>query len=292
MDDRRQRLAERGYNLVALMVIVSVLVILLGMAIPSFELGLKREREEEAIFRGLQIAEAIRVFQLRQGRLPVRLEELLEVEPRAIRQLWKDPLTEDGVWGLVRGASLRTPGSDPPDGEDDTDGESGEAGESREDDEENGTDEDGEGAGGGLGSAFSLGAEEPEVAAAIGPISGVFSRARGVATILFAGEEFYQKWRFTPELLPKPIVGAAGDIVTRANAATVGRRFLYGLAPAGLSALEPEELTPSGGALDVFGDDEEEGAGGGLGDGFDDSEGEEEDEDEADEDEDDAEEYR
>ncbi len=278
MDDRRQRLAERGYNLVALMVIVGVLVIVLGMAIPSFELGLKREREEEAIFRGLQIAEAIRVFQLRQGRLPVRLEELLEVEPRALRQLWKDPLTEDGVWGLVRGTGLTPSGDEPP-----------EEGPDVEEEAEEPEEED---LGGGPGTAFSLGGNEQEVATTIGPIAGVFSRAQGVATILFAGEETYQKWRFTAELLPKPIVGAAGDIVTRANAATVGRPFLYGLAPAGLSALEPEELTPSGGAIDVFGDDEEEGEGGGLAGGFDDAEGEAEDEEENEDEEDEEEEYR
>ncbi len=242
-----RRLAGRGYNLVALTVIVAVLLIVLGAAVPSFEQQLRREREEEAIFRGLQIAEAIRVFQLRQGRLPVTLEELLEVEPRAIRQLWKDPLVADGVWGLVRGAGPTTPGTEPPEaGEEVPEAEDG--------DEDDGEDEEGAGP----GPSFALDQTTGEAAASIGPIFGVFSRASDAATILFLGEEVYKEWRFTPELLPKPIVGAAGDLVTRANASTVGRSFLYGLAPAGLSALEDEELTPSGGATDVFADEEEE----------------------------------
>ncbi|MGH9464580.1 MAG: type II secretion system protein, partial [Thermoanaerobaculia bacterium] len=251
-DDRRRRLAERGYNLVALMVIVGILLLVLGMALPGFELELKREREQETIFRGLQIAEAIRVFQLRQGRLPVTLEELLEVEPRSMRQLWKDPLTADGVWGLVRGTGVPAPGEEvPEDGDEDEDGED-ELPDEPEDDDDG---DEPEGAGG--GDPFSLAAGST-AATAVGPIYGVFSRSKGAATILFGGEDVYKEWRFTPELLPKPIVGAAGDIVTRANAATVGRSFLYGLAPAGLSALEPDELTPSGGATDVFGDGEED----------------------------------
>ena len=80
---------------------MTVLSILVAAALPLWSHGDPRDKEEELIFRGLQYAEAIRVFQHRFGRLPVRLEELIEVEPRCIRQLWKDPMTEDGSWALV-----------------------------------------------------------------------------------------------------------------------------------------------------------------------------------------------
>ncbi len=274
MHRRLRELAQGGYNLVALMVIVGILLLVLGMAIPGFELELKREREEEAIFRGLQIAEAIRVFQLRQGRLPLTLEELLELEPRSIRQLWKDPLTEDGVWGLVRGTGLPPPPGDGevPENGDEDEGEEGE-------DEE----EEGDGTDGGFGPTFDLAGDAASAQASIGPIAGVFSRAKGAATILFAGEDVYKEWRFTPELLPKPVVGAAGDLVTRANAAWVGRPFLYGLAPAGLSALEEEDLPTSGGALDVFGEDEDDEEAGEFGEGDEDEDDERDEDDDEDE---------
>jgi type II secretory pathway pseudopilin PulG len=87
--------------MVALMVAVTILTILTAMALPVWSQQMQREKEEELIFRGWQYAEAIRVFQQRHGRLPTRLEELIEVEPRSIRQLWKDPMTEDGEWGIV-----------------------------------------------------------------------------------------------------------------------------------------------------------------------------------------------
>ena len=100
---RSGRAAERGYNLVALAMIITVLAIAVTSAIPLWSSRIRRDREEELISRGFQYAEAIRVFQKRFGRLPNRLEELIQVEPRSIRQLWKnpiDPMTGDDEWGL------------------------------------------------------------------------------------------------------------------------------------------------------------------------------------------------
>jgi type II secretory pathway pseudopilin PulG len=92
---------EAGFNMVVLAVAITVMNIAVAAALPLWSTAMKREREEELIFRGVQYAEAIRVFQQRQGRLPVTLEELIKVEPRSIRKLWKDPMTESGEWGLI-----------------------------------------------------------------------------------------------------------------------------------------------------------------------------------------------
>ncbi len=99
LDGRRRR--SEGYNLVILAMAVTVLNIMIAAALPAWSHLLQRYKEEELIFRGLQYAEAIRVFQQRHGRLPNKLEELIEVKPRCIRQLWTNPLTEDGSWLLV-----------------------------------------------------------------------------------------------------------------------------------------------------------------------------------------------
>ena len=85
-----------GYTLVALVIIFTVMTILLAAVLPSWTSMIQRDKEEELVFRGLQYAEAIRVFQVRFGRYPIRLEELIEVRPRCIRQLWKDPMNDDG----------------------------------------------------------------------------------------------------------------------------------------------------------------------------------------------------
>jgi len=59
------------------------------------------EKERELLFRGLQYAEAIRVFHNRFQRFPLRLEELITAQPRSIRRLWKDPMSDDGAWSVI-----------------------------------------------------------------------------------------------------------------------------------------------------------------------------------------------
>lgn len=98
---RARRKGSDGYNLVILAVSITILNILLAMALPAWSTMIRREKEHELIFRGLQYAEAIRVFQTRNGRLPTRITELIEVHPRSIRQLWHNPMVDDGSWLLV-----------------------------------------------------------------------------------------------------------------------------------------------------------------------------------------------
>lgn len=97
----RPRLASQGFNLVILVMAVTVLNILLALALPAWSSMIQREKEQELIFRGLQYAEAVRVFQIRHGRLPTKITELIEVVPRSIRQLWHNPIAEDGSWLLL-----------------------------------------------------------------------------------------------------------------------------------------------------------------------------------------------
>ena len=95
------RRGRGGYTLVALLVAMTVASILIAAVLPLASAQAQREREAELIFRGLQYAEGIRVFRRRFGRYPNSLGELLEVKPRSVRKLWKDPMTKDGEWGIV-----------------------------------------------------------------------------------------------------------------------------------------------------------------------------------------------
>ncbi|MBV8200213.1 MAG: type II secretion system protein, partial [Acidobacteria bacterium] len=87
-----------GYSLVVLIMAISVLNIMIGAALPKWSEMIQRDKEEELISRGWQYAEAIRVFQHRFQRYPTKLDELIKVKPRCIRQLWKDPMTGSGEW--------------------------------------------------------------------------------------------------------------------------------------------------------------------------------------------------
>ncbi len=113
---------EQGYALVALLALMTVIAIFALAAAPSIRQQALREREREAIFRGEQVAEAIRVFysyqQRRLGRngeqgLPTSMDQLLEGVPSGTKKRQvlrpsasRDPLSESGEWKLIRPRSM------------------------------------------------------------------------------------------------------------------------------------------------------------------------------------------
>lgn len=90
----RKRRKERGYVLLGLLLMVSVLIIAAAVAAPNLAFQIKRDREEELVHRGVQYTRAIRSYAKRTGRYPVRAEDLLGgPDQRFIRKLYKDPMT-------------------------------------------------------------------------------------------------------------------------------------------------------------------------------------------------------
>ncbi len=89
-----------GYILILLMFMVTVLALGLMVAVPVWETQLRREKEEELIFRGKQYVEAVRIFQMKNpGRFPKNLDEL--VKEKCLRRPFRDPMTPEGHWNLV-----------------------------------------------------------------------------------------------------------------------------------------------------------------------------------------------
>ena len=215
----RQRPDPAGYALVALVVIVAVMNVLVAASLPYWSQVVKRDKEAELIFRGLQYAEAIRVFQKSFNRLPNTLDELIEVNPRSIRRLWKDPMTESGEWDLVRATAGRG-------GAGQTGGQTGgqdlargtAPGDGREDEEGSG----------------------PQGPAA-GPIVGVQSRSDDEALRTFMGATSYSKWQFTVDLIPVPVTIPDTLLVPRPTSDWVGKPFRQDLQPqqGGMPGQEP-----------------------------------------------------
>jgi type II secretory pathway pseudopilin PulG len=94
-----------GFTLVGLLIIIAIATIMLAAAFPLWTSVVQREKEEELIFRGEAYKEAIQEFFRTFGRPPQKLEELVEMEPRTIRKLYLDPMTEDGEWELVKASA-------------------------------------------------------------------------------------------------------------------------------------------------------------------------------------------
>jgi type II secretory pathway pseudopilin PulG len=96
-----RRRAEAGYSLVALMASVAVMMIMMAAAVPSWRYLMKNDAEEELLFRGGEIADAIARYQRRNGNaLPASLEVL--VKGKFLRRPYKDPMTKHGRWRFIR----------------------------------------------------------------------------------------------------------------------------------------------------------------------------------------------
>jgi type II secretory pathway pseudopilin PulG len=114
---------EQGYALVALLAMMTVLALFALEAAPSIRQQAQREREIETIFRGEEVAEAIRLYysnQVNRRRLggeqglPTSIDQLLEGVPRGTKKVQilrpsagRDPLTVSGEWKLVRPRSAQ-----------------------------------------------------------------------------------------------------------------------------------------------------------------------------------------
>ena len=110
------RQSERGYTLVALMGLMTIMALFALAAAPSLHQQAQREREKDAIFRGEQVADAIRLYYKYKASqnargvagLPTSMDQLLEGVQRGTKKLQilrisaaKDPLSTDGDWRLV-----------------------------------------------------------------------------------------------------------------------------------------------------------------------------------------------
>ncbi|MDQ1523562.1 MAG: hypothetical protein QOE47_1486 [Pyrinomonadaceae bacterium] len=111
-DAAASRASERGYTLVALLAVMTILALALTAAAPRLRQQSVRNLEREAIARGEEVVEAIALYQLAKGTPPKSMNELLEgVEPfpgafKKIqilrREAARDPLNNDGEWKLIR----------------------------------------------------------------------------------------------------------------------------------------------------------------------------------------------
>jgi type II secretory pathway pseudopilin PulG len=156
---------EGGYSLVALMATMTIMLVLLGAAAPSWRYIMQDDREQELIFRGGSIADAIQRFQKKSANaLPTSLEVL--VKGKYLRKAYKDPMTRDGKWRLIHQGEATmgppTTASPPPSAPPTTSPPSP----------------------GGL------------VGGTLGPLVGVASRSTDKSLRLFNGRNHYNEWIF------------------------------------------------------------------------------------------------
>ena len=86
----------------ALLVAMAVMAVLLSVALPTWTRTIRREREEELIFRGAQYARAINQYQRKFANASPQSLDVL-IEQRMLRKKFKDPLSpnKDGEFQML-----------------------------------------------------------------------------------------------------------------------------------------------------------------------------------------------
>ncbi len=172
---------DAGFTMVLFIIVLALLSIAMGVAVQAVSFQMRREREEELIFRGQQYVEGIRLYRMRYGRMPMTLKEMWEANPKVLRKKWKDPITDSTQWGLVflgqGGTEVRGPGQRTP--------EAGGAEETP-----TPTPEPTPEAGSGEGDGSMVGSAQ------VGPIIGVYSKSCDESVKIYDGRTRYCDWKF------------------------------------------------------------------------------------------------
>jgi len=94
-----------GFTLVGLLIVVAVVNVVLAIAATSWITVDRRAAETELLWRGQQIARAIGCFQKDHASEPLeQLEQL--VKANCLRRVYRDPMSADGQWRLLRQSDL------------------------------------------------------------------------------------------------------------------------------------------------------------------------------------------
>ncbi len=103
--------------LLAVMLAITLMLIAMAVEAPRIAQQIKREKEEELVHRGKDVAVAIKHFVHKNGgRYPTSLEQLENTNHiRYLRKRWKDPTTKESIWRLVHAgeAEIKIPTPNP-----------------------------------------------------------------------------------------------------------------------------------------------------------------------------------
>lgn len=95
------RLAQRGFSLLELMIAMFIMIILLSVAVPTYERSVRQARETVLKENLWQMRRSIDQYTADKGKLPGSISDL--VEARYLHEMPVDPITEKAEWDEVQG---------------------------------------------------------------------------------------------------------------------------------------------------------------------------------------------
>lgn len=95
------RNGERGFTLLELLIVMFILIILLSVALPTYQKSVQQAKETVLKENLWQMRRAIDQYATDKGKLPQSVSDL--VEKGYLREMPVDPITEKGEWNEIKG---------------------------------------------------------------------------------------------------------------------------------------------------------------------------------------------
>ena len=92
---------QRGFSLLELMIAMFIMIILISVAVPTYERSVRQARETVLKENLWQMRRAIEQYSADKGKLPKSIDEL--VSAKYLREKPVDPIREDSEWNEIQG---------------------------------------------------------------------------------------------------------------------------------------------------------------------------------------------
>jgi general secretion pathway protein G len=103
---------DRGFTLIELMIVISIMLILIAIAIPAYQQSVVRVREAVLRENLFTLRSLIQQYTLDKQKAPQSLEDL--VSAGYLKQIPKDPTTSAADWTVDQDESLDSPDQQEP----------------------------------------------------------------------------------------------------------------------------------------------------------------------------------